>query len=241
MTNSIYVGLSGQFAMMQKLDTIARNLAHISTVGYRAENVTFGTTIAQAGSDNVAFSRAGKLTINQESGAIQKTGNPLDIAVKGDSWLAVQTPTGVAYTRDGRLKIDSSGQLVNMKGYPIVDAGQAPIQLPPGGPAPIISSDGSVSQNGQNVGSIGLFTIPTDAILTRGPANTITPDKPAIAQLDFTKNGIAQGYTEGSNVNPIKEVTRLIAVQRAFELISGNIDTVNQAQLDAIRALGPAA
>ncbi|MCC2098254.1 MAG: flagellar basal-body rod protein FlgF, partial [Hyphomicrobiales bacterium] len=223
------------------LETIAQNLSHISTTGYRAERVDFSSYISLASPQPVAYVTTGERTYSLQSGALQKTGNPLDVAVKGTGWLAVQTPSGIAYSRDGRLQMDPQGALLTITGFPILDAGGAPLRLDPAGRTPTIAADGSIRQGEETIGAIGLFQLPDSAKLTRGAGSTIVSDTPATPLLTFTTDGIMQGYTEASNVNPIKQITRLIAVQRAFEMISGGLEQTHRSSLDAIKTMGSGA
>src|SRR5579883_1796579 len=123
MQSGMYVALSGQVALKKRLDTIANNVANMSTAGFRADEVKFETVLSQAGNRPVAFSSSGTDYISRKPGTLTKTDNPLDIAVQGNGWLAVRTPDGVSYTRDGRMRMLENGILQNLDGYPILDAG----------------------------------------------------------------------------------------------------------------------
>ena len=105
----------------------------------------------------VAFAGNGADYISRRTGAIVKTDNPLDVAVQGDAWLAIKTPAGVVYTRDGRMTIQESGELTTLNGYSVLDAGGAPILLDPSAGLPEISRDGMISQKGNQVGALGLY------------------------------------------------------------------------------------
>jgi flagellar basal-body rod protein FlgF len=166
------------------------------------------------------------------------TGGPLDVAVQGEGWFALRTADGVAYTRDGRLHMDEGGALLSVTNAPILDAGGAPIQLDPAGGAPTISQDGMISQNGAQVGAIGLFTIDPAARLSRSSNSSVIPDIPASPVLDFTNDGIMQGMAEGSNVNPVLEMARMINVSRSFESASNAIQSSENSLQDAIKSLG---
>jgi flagellar basal-body rod protein FlgF len=135
MQSGLYVSLSGQVALQRRLETIASNVANMNTVGYRADGVTFATELARAGDSQVAFASAGPDFISRENGPLSKTDNPLDVAVQGDGWFAIQTPNGVAYTRDGRMRISETGALQTVNGFQVLDAGGAP-STPTPGPRP---------------------------------------------------------------------------------------------------------
>lgn len=238
MQSPIYVALSGQVALERRMETLARNVANLSTVGYRADEVKFETILSQAGRDTVAFASTGPNYISRQAGALTHTGNPLDLAIEGDGWFAIETGAGPAYTRDGRFTIDEAGQLRTVVGYLVLDAGLAPIQIEAEAGPPVIARDGMIMQNGQQVGAVGLFRIDPAANMRRFENSAVIPDIPGEAVLDFVGAGMVQGYTEGSNVNPVLEMTKLIMVQRAFESAAAAVDQNDRSRQDAIRTLG---
>jgi flagellar basal-body rod protein FlgF len=239
MEANLYVGLSGQIALQKRMETIANNVANTSTPGYRAEEVRFQSLISEASRDPTAFASTGESYLVRRSGGLTHTGNTLDVAVKGEAFLAIQTPAGQVYTRDGRMQMSEAGELQTLNGYPVLDAGGAPIQLDPNGGAVRIGADGTLTQNDRQLGALGLFTIPADANLTRFENSGVVPDVPAEPALNFAKIGVAQGFIEQSNVNPVSEITRLVMVTRAFEAVTNILNQSEQQQRDSIRALGP--
>jgi flagellar basal-body rod protein FlgF len=239
MRDNLYVSLSAQVALQKRLDTIANNVANMNTGGFRADGVTFETALSKAGETSTAYVTAGKTFISRQQGAVTQTNNPFDVAIQGQGWLAIQTPAGVAYTRDGRLQMAANGDLQTLNGYPVLDAGGAPMLLQSDGGAPRIAADGMITQNGRQVGALGLFSIPDDANLTRFGNSAVIPDQPVAPILDFSANSIEQGFSEGSNVNPVLEMTKLITLQRTFDSISGASSTAENSLQDAIKSLGP--
>lgn len=238
MSTGMYVALSAQVALERRLDTIAQNVANLGTAGYRADEVKFEAVLSKTVADAVAFSSAGDTYISRQAGPLTKTDDGLDIAVQGDGWLAIATPNGVAYTRDGRMRIQPTGELATLNGYAVLDVGRAPLALDPNGGAPIIARDGMITQDGQQVGAIGLFAIDPTAKLTRVDNSGVTPDRPATEILDFATNGVVQGFVEGSNVNPILEITKLISVSRAFDAATKMVEASDQTAQNAIKTLG---
>jgi flagellar basal-body rod protein FlgF len=235
MEPGLYVGLSGQLALQKRLDTIAGNVANSSTTGFRAENVTFQSVLSR---QSIAYSDAGQSTYATTSGPVSETGNPLDIAVEGDAFLAISTAAGTVLTRDGRMRISPTGDLETIEGNAILDAGGSPLRVNPALGAVQIARNGAISQKGNEVGTIGLFRIPADATITRGPGSGFISDKPGEPVVDFRKAGVLQGHLEGANVNPVLEMTRLIAVSRAFDSISQSMDQSDRKLTDAIHTLG---
>ena len=238
MRGNLYVSLSGEVALQKRLDSVALNVANMNTAGYRAQGIAFSSVLSTAGERPAAFVTTGTDYISRGQGGMTKTDNPLDVAVQGDAWFAVQTPEGTAYTRDGRMQMTASGELQSLNGYPILDAGGSKILLDSADGPPAIAADGMVTQNGRQVGAIGLFAIPADAVLTRADNSAVVPDKPAVPVLDFAGNGVAQGFSEGSNINPVLEISKLIEIQRAFEGLAGATQASESSLQDAIKSLG---
>ncbi len=238
MRGNLYVTLSGQVALEKRLDTVAANIANMNTAGYRAQGVAFSSLLSSVGERPASFVTTGTDYISRAQGAMTKTDNPLDVAVQGDAWFAVQTPDGTAYTRDGRMKMTAAGELQSLNGYPMLDAGGSKLLLNAGDGPPAIAADGMVTQNGLQVGAIGLFSIPDDANLSRYDNSAVVPDKPATAVLDFSRTGVAQGFSEGSNINPVAEISKLIAIQRAYDSLTGASQSSEGSLQDAIKTLG---
>jgi len=238
MQPSLYVSLSGQMALMRRLETVAHNVANTTTPGFRAEEIKFDQLISDQTDQPTAFVSAQKTFLSRRAGDITRTDNPLDVAVAGDAWMAIQTPTGTVYTRDGRLTMTAEGDLRTLNGYPVLDVGGAPIQLNPNGGKPTIARDGTITQGDQRLGALGLFTIPDDAKLARFGNSGVIPDQAAEPALDFNTYGVQQGFIEQANVNPVLEISRLIQIQRSFDSISNTLTQSEQTLGDAVRTLG---
>ena len=238
MQSNFYVGMSGQIAIEKRLQTIASNVANMNTAGYRADGVSFDTVLSNTGETPVAFSSAGTTYISRRAGEMTKTDNPLDVAPTGDTYFGIKTPSGVAYTHDGRLKMGPGGELTTLNNDAVLDAGGSAMLLDPSAGAPVISQDGMMTQNGRQIGAIGLFSIDPTAHLTRAGTSGVVPDKAATPVLDFTEAGMVQGFVEGSNVNPILEISKLIEIQHALDSITSANEAGDTSMQDAIKTLG---
>ncbi|RVC67863.1 flagellar basal-body rod protein FlgF, partial [Mesorhizobium sp. M00.F.Ca.ET.038.03.1.1] len=157
MQDSLYVALSSQIALERRLDTIADNVANASTIGFRATGVKFEDVVSGTGPKSVSFASSGNTYLSGAHGALTETGNPFDFAIQGDAWFAIDTPAGTVMTRDGRFSMNENGELMSIEGYPVLDSGGAPIQLDPRNGPPKAGADGSLRQNDQLVGAIGLY------------------------------------------------------------------------------------
>ncbi len=237
MEPSIYVAISGQLALQRRLDTVANNVANSATGGFRAENVTFESIISR---NATAYASTGASSYSHRSGALTQTDSSQDVAIQGNAFFAIATPQGIAYTRDGRLQISATGDLQTLEGHSVLDATGAPIQINAGlGPLQIASS-GGISQEGGRVASLGLFRLPSDAKLSRGPGASLISDRPAEPVGTQDNVRVVQGFVEASNVNPMTEMARLISISRTFESLSATLDNSDRKLTEAIRTLSGA-
>ena len=102
-------------------------------------------------------------------------------------------------------------------------------------PPPTINKAGTITQDGQDLGALGIYRIPQQAKLTRAEGSSVTSDIQPTAELDFISNGVVQGFVEKSNVNPMLEITHLITIQRNFEAVSTMLHDTNRRLQDALR------
>ena len=238
MQNSLYVALSSQIALERRLTTLADNVANAGTVGFRATQIKFEDVVTSLDSNSISFVSTGGTYLSQAKGGFRQTENPLDFAIRGDAWFALQTPGGTVMTRDGRFTMLDTGELVSIEGYPVLDAAGAGILLDAAAGAPIVSADGFLRQNGEQVGAIGLFTFdPGENFVRYGNSGVLATSEPQ-ALLDLADAGVVQGFVEDSNVNPVLEMTRLIMVQRAFESAQSMIRETETTFDDAVKTLG---
>lgn len=241
MQSGLYVGISSQIALERRLNTIADNMANMNTVGFRATEVKFDEVLSSTRNElnaKVAFVSQGNDYLSTRSGALEQTGNPLDFAVKGDAWFAIDTPAGQVLTRDGRFTMKETGELVSLQGYPVLDAGGAPIQLNRAGGPPQVGADGRILQDGNPVATLGMFTADISKGYLRYENSGVIPVDQPQPVVDSFDVGVAQGYLEQSNVNGIGQMTQLIQVNRAFEGISALMRDTEQSFGEAIKTLG---
>lgn len=242
MQSSLYVALSAQIALEQRLNTVATNVANLGTAGYRAEEVKFGTVLSQAGKREVAFATPGDTFLSRRGGPLTKTDSPLDVGLNGDGWLAVRGPQGTVYTRDGRMQISAAGDLQDLSGRPILDPGGSPLTVDPEGPPITIGLDGIITQGANQIGALGVFRLDPTATLTRAAGGAVTSDRPGVPILDFNQRGettvrVQQGFQEGANVNPVMEMTRMIEITRTFQSAASAVSDAESSLQDAIRGL----
>ena len=245
MQNALLVGLSRQMALGRELDVVANNLANVSTNGFKARSARFADHVMpRAAADH--FARADRklhfvidagTPLDTSAGAIEFTGNPLDVAVKGPGFLAVQTPAGERYTRNGSFALDRAGQLVTAEGFPVLgEAG--PIAFDPQESGIAIAPDGTVTTSVGPRGKLRLVAFADPGALKNEGANVFSSAAPA--QPAGTASRIEPGALERSNVKPILEMTRLMEVNRAYASIASMVGRMDEMKKSAIQRLADA-
>jgi flagellar basal-body rod protein FlgF/flagellar basal-body rod protein FlgG len=236
MDSGLYAAYTGLLARTQALDTAANNLANAGTVGFRAQRDYFRSVLAgiasetspsQVGDAVNDFGVLGGNLIDQGQGTVTATGNPLDLALNGPGFFAIQTNQGVQYTRDGGFTRSATGVLQTMQGEPVLDANAQPITIPTG--AVSIASDGTVSvttdQGSAIAGKVGVFAFPADsALVALGTNRFAAPDGVKPAPIDGV---VEQGSLEGANLDAVHGTMQLILVQRQAEMMQKALSVFN--------------
>ena len=218
MDRMIYLSMTGAKATMQRQDVLAHNLANASTPGFRAEMTAFRAVPVQGeGASTRVYALESTPGYNAEPGAVQPTGRNLDVALKGNAWLAVQGLDGTeAYTRAGALDVDAEGLLVTKTGLTVLGDG-GPITIPANAQVQI-AQDGTISASvgnakPQSVGKLKLVT--PEVPLQRGEDGLF---RGAEGDLSADPNARVQdGALEGSNVSAVETMIAMIAAARQFE------------------------
>ena len=218
MDRMIYLSMSGAKATMQRQDTLANNLANVSTPGFRAELQAFRAVPVQgSGASTRVYALETTTGYDASPGQVTGTGRNLDVAVKGNSWLSVQALDGTeAYTRGGSLETSSDGTLTTRSGLPVLGDG-GPLQVPLNAVVSI-GGDGTVSARSSNgkstvVGKLKLVTPETP--LTRGEDGLFRSEGGDLSADDTAR--VQDGALEGSNVSPVETMVAMISAARQFE------------------------
>lgn len=241
MDSTTHVAVSLATAMRRAVDVTANNIANAGTAGFKAERVALAVSAAPAARGGSEFAFDAGSYVDTRQGALMRTGNPLDVALTGPGWLAFAAPDGrVGYGRGGELALDAEGNLVNTSGARILDAGGAPIALPPDAGPVEIAPDGTISSaDGGPLARIGLFDIPEpDALERIGAGLLAAPAGAADGARPAEGTTLAQGMIEGSNVEPVLEMVGLMEMQRAYERAVQMIRTHDELARDAVRRAG---
>jgi flagellar basal-body rod protein FlgF len=223
MDSGYYAAMTGLVARTQALDTAAANLANVQTPGYRAEREYFRSVLmgpdaqnSQLGGTVNNYGLLGGDHISLAQGALQATGNPLDLAIEGQGFFEVQTANGIRFTRDGSFHRTAKGQLVTKNGDAVLSSTGKIINIPPGEVS--IGASGMISLDGGAVGTVGVFTFPSGTQLT--PEGTNHYVAPEGAKPFLSKDAeIHQGSIESANQDVIQGTMELIVMQRQAEMM----------------------
>jgi flagellar basal-body rod protein FlgF len=230
MDSGYYAAATALVSRTQELDTIANNLANASTVGYRAEKNAFGAVLATAGAPGASpleqamndYGVLSSTTLDLSQGALEKTSNPLDLAIQGAGYFVVQTANGPVYTRNGSFQVSAKGQLVTATGDAVMGE-TGTITMQPG--AVTVSSDGTISSNGAVTGKLRIVEFPPDTKLT-SQGNSYYSAPPNIEEPSPASD-VRQGMLESSNVNPIMGMVELVNAQRSAEMMQRALSMFN--------------
>jgi len=236
MENSLTVALARQSVLGRQMDVIATNLANMETAGFKAENMIFTeyqTTTATGEVlslvHDVGFIR------DLSEGPMVGTQSPLDLAIHGQGYFAIETSDGERYTRHGVFQLDADGQIVTTEGNPVLNSGGSPIAIPLDTSSITTTRDGTASADAQEIGKIKLVSFANPQALSKIGSGLYQ----AVNQTPTidTDSEIMQGMVENSNVQGVVEMTRMVDTVRSYQAAAKLAETEHQRILDAIDAL----
>ena len=223
MDSGYYAAMTGLLARTQALDTAAANLANAQTPGYRAEREFFRSVLlgpdvldSQLGHAVNHYGLLGGDRLSMSQGALQRTGNALDIAIEGEGFFKIQTAHGVRYTRDGGFHRSQSGTLVTSTEEQVLSADGKPISVPPGEVS--IGADGVLSVAGGAAATVGVFTFPSGTELRPEGANRYAAPEGVAAAIS-SNAAIHQGAIEQANQDAVQGTLDLLMMQRQAEMM----------------------
>lgn len=230
-----YTTLNRQSGLMREMGVVANNIANSSTTGFRREGVVFSEFIAALDRDpSLSMAHASGRSVDLSQSTLSQTGGSFDFAIQGEGFFLIETPEGERLTRAGSFTPSAEGELVTPDGYRLLDAGGAPVFVPPDAKGVALAGDGTLSAGGQPIAQIGLWR-PADPLTLRHQSGTLfsaTELEPAPGAT------VLQGMLEDSNVEPVSEIARMIEVQRAYELGQKFLDAEDERVRGVIQTLG---
>ena len=243
MGDSIYVSASGAVSRLRQLEVVANNLANADTTGFKADRAIFHSALESAllgpegeiaGAPGSVFVHPSESVTNHSAGGIQRTGSPLDVAIQGPGFFAVDTPAGVRYTRAGSFAVDGDGNLATPDGHPVLGEG-GPISL--GDEAGRITSSGEVTNDrGEVLGRLRVVEFsPEDLGILEKEGSTLFRAPAEAVGLPTDAPELIEGSLEGSNVSPIHEMAVLMLLQRSYEATMQVLQSDDQATESLIR------
>jgi len=242
MNSGIYGAISGNQFAERKLEVLTHNLANANTPGYKKDIISFETVLgsaASASTDEGVIETAPifqeRFAVDYSPGPVKLTGNTFDIALDGEGFFVVNTPDGKAYTRQGNFHLDASGKVVTADGYEVLGQG-GPITIK--GSSVTFDSEGKIFVEGQQIGSLQLMDFPKPYELRKTGNGLLVPKDPDLSPSRATKTVVKQGNLEGSNVNPIEEMVRMIEISRSAESSQKVIQNYDMITGRAVNDLG---
>jgi len=253
MQNALLVGLSRQMALSREFDIVANNIANIETTGYKADSAVFAEYLMPGARDNEFSGRDRRISFVQDRaswvdlspGPLERTGNPLDVAIDGKGYLVVQTPRGQRYTRNGALSVNASGQLVTSEGDQVLGNG-GPITLQPTDHNVSISPSGIVTvREGSGTvdaprGQLQLVDFDSPRLLQKDGGSTFLAPAGVNANPASPNTRLVQGAIEKSNVRPVIEIARMIQITRSYSDIAAIIQQQGDMRRNSLQQLAQA-
>jgi len=260
MQEGIYIAASAGLKQQSKLDIIANNLANINTTGFKKDGIVFEEIIAPFNKDggfeearnallppdnsneNLAYVGINEFYTDHQQGGVIATGNPLDLALEGEGFFQVDTPSGKRFTRKGNLRLDNQRRLVTQEGNPVLSSAGNPIVVNAGGGKIGIDANGAITVgqgfNNVNVGQLGLVKFKNPNQLAKEGSGLYRKIDPDLPEEPARTTAIRQGFLEASNVSTMEEMTEMIATLRGFEAYQKVIQSIDEADDQAANTIG---
>jgi flagellar basal-body rod protein FlgF len=215
---------------------VANNIANATTGGYKADREFYSLYVAPEAAGNDSLTTMPVIErpwVDHSQGVLHPTGNPLDVALSGKGFFAVNGPSGPLYTRNGNFRIAVDGKLTTPDGYPVRDSLGAPLMLQATRPLEI-SSDGTVTQDGVVTGKLEIVDFTSTAGLSKQGSNYFRVNDPAVRLTAPSATSVEQGHLETSNTGTAESAVRLVSVMRQFEMLQKAVSLGNEMNKKAI-------
>lgn len=229
MDNTKYIALSRQMALWKQMDIVSNNMVNMNTSGFKQDDAIFASYLTQTknaegfGQVPVYFTQDFGMYKDFREGVIQHTGNTFDLALQGDAFFAVETPEGERYTRKGQFQLNADGMLVTSEGYAVMSENNEPFFIAPGEKEISITESGDVYTENGVIGTIKTVSFENNQKLLK-VADTMFENTDGNMMQPADNAKVIQGAVEKSNVDPIVEMTKMIKLQRSYEMVQSMID-----------------
>ncbi|SFR00671.1 flagellar hook-basal body complex protein [Poseidonocella sedimentorum] len=235
MENTGYTTLTRQTGLLREMTLIANNIANASTTGFRQEGMIFSEYIASPDdAPSISMANGNVRNTSYAQGTLSQTGGTFDFAIEGDAFFLVETANGERLTRAGSFLPNEAGELVTADGNRVLDAGGAPVFIPPN-TAISVASDGTLSADGRPLAQIGLVKPSGESgALLRETGVLFEAEEGFEEAEDAT---MVQGFLESSNVNTVLQLTRMIEVQRAYEMGQKFLEREDERVRSAVKSM----
>ncbi len=260
MHEGLIIAASGGVKQQLKLDVLANNLANLNNAGFKSDGLVFREIYPPFDEDsgveasrnallppndsnkNVAYVAIDNHYTDHSQGLFQQTGNPLDLAMDGEGFFEVDTPSGLRYTRNGNFSLNKEKHIITQDGNYLLDSNQQKIKIEDTDGEIDISSDGTISVgNGlgiQTAGTIRLVAFEDPKVLSKEGNGLYKIMDNEVKPQVTDKTKVAQGILERSNVNSIEEMTKMITAIRGFEAYQKVIQSIDEADDEAVNSIG---
>jgi flagellar basal-body rod protein FlgF len=240
MSDGIWAAASGAMSQTLALDVAAENIANASTPAYHVDRAVFREVLTHAsakksGGFNLVYGSVGSVTTDPTAGAFVPTGRPLDVAIKGGSYLVVNTARGERYTRSGSIQMAKDGTLTTRDGDPLLDPNRRPIKVSPTSTVGI-AADGNVLVDGQPSGSLLLVSFADQNGLVKEGGTLMRAD-PSAGKATIATPDLEVGALESSSSSAVKGMVDIVTATRAFEVCERAIDAFRDADRKAATEL----
>jgi len=235
-----YIMLSRLGAQMRSTQVLANNVANADTPGFRAERAVFAEFLQPSAGKAAPGDRATAYSIDRATwrdtanGALSTTGNPFDLALAGDGFFAVETPRGERYTRAGRFQLAGDGKLTDADGNAVLDARGTPVVVGPNDTRVEVRGDGSVRSENGPIGQLRVVRFADPQRLRAEGSRLYASDEPG---APAERPGVMQGAVEGSNVQPVAEITALTAQTREFQFAAQFVEREGERLQSAVERI----
>lgn len=227
MENTLFIALSRQATLRREMTSVANNIANMNTPAYKGEKMMFVEHLVRSKGgerimgDKLAFVRDLAQYRDLSEGTFSETGNPLDLAIHGDGYFTVSTENGNRYTRNGHFQLNADGVVVTSDGHPVLMDDGSEIQTDPGNSRIEISRSGMIYTDAGEIGKLAITKFENEQELMM-VSSTLFSSEQTGTQVEVPD--VFQGRLEGSNVQPIIEMTRMIEVHRSYNRAKDMID-----------------